>query len=77
MGTYLLIGLVLGLLRAVHICAGYLRDWYRWRGTLNFRASVDEFVGLLVFSEFIAVLIMFAWPLWIWHKFSEYRQETR
>ena len=77
MSTYLSIGFVLGLIRALAVLAHYMHDWYQWRHAVDASASIDEFVWLFVLSLFAALLVMVAWPFWIWHKLTEYRQDLK
>ena len=76
MSTYLLIGLALGVFRALCEVSDYLHGWYQRRKIVHFGASVDEFAWLFFWSLLGALLIMFIWPLWLWHKFTEHWREA-
>ena len=72
---YLSIGLVLGLARAAHDLGSYLIYWYRQRNIVHFGASLNEFGFDVFIAAIVALLIMWFWPLWLWHKFSEHHRE--
>ena len=74
---YLMIGLALGLCRALVELIDYLVGWYRVRHFVHFDASLGEFAHVFFFAMFMTSLLVFFWPLWVWHKFNEYRQASQ